>query len=338
MNKKSRLAAVLGLIILMGSFTGCGNFGYSKALETTGAAMVDAAGKAETAAAPETGAGKSGTAAAPEAAGKKSGTAAAPEAGAGKTETAAVTKTAPGTAPEKAETSAAFANGGKESRNEKGSDDAAVKADYADIMKNYKALLQSSVKMEEVQNYVLKYAGQLSPDDADELVNGLIGFAGSVSGVNFKALDPVQNDLTDGMKQYVVLMRQEQEIPSVSKDTPSVSLEELIKRAQAFEKIMIEFPDTPEYERSFDQYTVLMTQAITGGYDEEAGFKNIFAGKDGNMLELSAYHTYRDAAKDQSTPMTAKMLKAYLEVLDRSGKKIDKTVADYYRNLIFEVS
>lgn len=200
------------------------------------------------------------------------------------------------------------------------------------VLDSYNTVLQSAGNQDDVYNYINENISGATAEEADQMVAGLIGYTGMPTAVDYSKLEAHKSYLSDEMGQFIDLMKQEQEKPSITTgegDKPSVT--ELLNRASAFEKLMNDYPEGTTNQYAYQMYEQIMNSAITGGYDAKSKTANSYL-DNGTTLGESYLNEYNDfVGGEQAGTKTAGIVSDYVGMFDKDSKVNDKITA-YYEN------
>ena len=215
---------------------------------------------------------------------------------------------------------------------EQGTEVSLVKSEENDenLLQEYYALLMTAKEKEDVYLFLEKHAAGAEPKDADQLVNGLIGYLTDADAVDYNRLVKQKNYFTVEMQEYIELMKKEQNMPAVSGLKINVSLRELLLRVEQMEEHARKYPEGITYPYIYDKYCELMCAGITGFYDGSSDWSNCYLDTDQLHIEDAAVLAYTDFAAAYPDSYTSDILKEYLSLLSENDKLFTKPVKKFY--------
>lgn len=160
------------------------------------------------------------------------------------------------------------------------------------IVDQYNVLLENETDGDKIYGFIDENITDLSEADADQLIAGVLTFEDSYEDVDYKRLYAYKNYVSDEVEDFLELMNENTEKPYKDGDGIAVTLDELLDRAEDFEKHITEFPDGITTEPSLEMYNNLMVSAITGGYDKENNVDSLYKGDADNRIDGRAVDEY----------------------------------------------
>lgn len=124
--------------------------------------------------------------------------------------------------------------------------------DGENLLREYYALLVTTKDEEDVYLFLEKHISGAKPKDADQLVNGLIGYLTDADAADYNRLSKQKNYFTEEMQEYIELMKQEQNAPSVLNQEIKAPLSELLLRAEQMEEHARKYPEGVTYPYTYE--------------------------------------------------------------------------------------
>lgn len=202
--------------------------------------------------------------------------------------------------------------------------------DGENLLREYYALLMTTEEKEDVYLFLEEHAPRAKPKDADQLVNGLIGYLTDADAADYNRLAKQKNYFTEEMQEYIELMKQEQNTPSVSDLEINVPLSELLIRAEQMEEHARKYPEGVTYSYTYEKYCELVSAGVTGFYDGTSDWSNCYLDTDQVHIEEAAVRAYTDFIAAYPDSHTADILKEYVDLLSENDRIFTKSVKKYY--------
>lgn len=198
------------------------------------------------------------------------------------------------------------------------------------LLQEYYALLMTTKEKEDVYLFLEKHAANAKPKDADQLVNGLIGYLTDADAVDYNRLVKQKNYFTVEMQEYIELMKQEQNTPAVFGLKINVPLSELLLRVEKMEEHARKYPEGITYPYIYEKYCELMCAGITGFYDGASDWSNCYLDSDQMHIEEAAVLAYTDFTAAYPDSYTSDILREYLNLLSENDRLFTKPVKKFY--------
>ncbi|MFT3982299.1 MAG: hypothetical protein QM697_00215 [Lachnospiraceae bacterium] len=200
------------------------------------------------------------------------------------------------------------------------------------VLEGYNTMLQSAGSQEDIYKYIDENISSATPEEADQMITGLIGHTGKATSLDYTKLEAHKGYLSEEMGKFIDLMKQEQEKPSTAtEEGKKLSVTELLNRASDFEKQMNDYPEGATNQYAYEMYEQIMNSAITGGYDATNKTANSYL-DNGKTLGESYRKEYTDfAGGEYKGTKTAGIVSDYVGMFDEGGTVNDKITA-YYEN------
>ncbi len=198
------------------------------------------------------------------------------------------------------------------------------------LLQEYYALLMTTKEKEDVYRFLEKHAAGAEPKDADQLVNGLIGYLTDVDAVDYNRLVKQKNNFTVEMQEFIELMKQEQNTPAVFGSKINVPLSELLLRVEQMEEHARKYPEGITYQYIYEKYCQLMCAGITGFYDGASDWSNCYLDTDQLHIEEAAVLAYTDFTAAYPDSYTSDILQEYLNLLSENDRLFTKQVKKFY--------
>ncbi|WP_167957688.1 hypothetical protein [Anaerosporobacter faecicola] len=167
------------------------------------------------------------------------------------------------------------------------------------IVDQYNTLLQTETNSDNVYGFIDENITNASESEADQLVSGILGFEDTYEDVDYSRLYAYKNYVSDEVEDFLELMYENQQKPYLSDKGLGVTLDELLDRAEDFEKHITEFPDGITTQPSYEAYCKLMNAAIVGGYDSTNSESGYFTGDAKNRIDGRAVDEYMKFLADE---------------------------------------
>lgn len=167
------------------------------------------------------------------------------------------------------------------------------------IADQYNTLLQGNPSREDVYGFIDKNITSASEDEADQLVNGVLGYEDTYENVDYTRLYAYKNYVSDEVEDFLELMYENEQTPYMDNNKIGVTLDELLDRAEDFEKHITEFPDGITTQPSYEMYCNIMNAAITGGYDKANNVPSFYKGDADNRIDGRAVDEYMKFLADE---------------------------------------
>lgn len=167
------------------------------------------------------------------------------------------------------------------------------------IVDQYNTLLQTETNRDNVYGFIDKNITNASESEADQLIAGVLGYEDTYENVDYSRLYAYKNYVSDEVEDFLELMYENQEKPYMTGTNINVTLDELLDRAEDFEKHITEFPDGITTQPSYEMYVKLMNAAITGGYDKANNVANFYHGDAENRIDGRAVDEYMKFLADE---------------------------------------
>lgn len=205
------------------------------------------------------------------------------------------------------------------------------------LLREYYALLMTTREKEDVYLFLEKHASRAEPKDADQLVNGLIGYLTDADAADYNRLSKQKNYFTEEMQEFIELMKQEQNTPSVSDLEIKVPLSELLIRAEQLEEHARKYPEGVTYSYTYEKYCELVSAGVTGFYDGSSDWSNCYLDTDQVHIEEEAVRAYTDFIAAYPDSHTSHILQEYVDLLSKNDRIFTRSVKKYYGRIYSEI-
>lgn len=201
------------------------------------------------------------------------------------------------------------------------------------LIENYQEVLQSATSEDELYQFIDENISNVSTDEADQLVKGLIGFKGDASDVDYQRLSEYKDKFSTEMQSFIDLMTTEQENPAITDDGIQLTLADLLQRCLQFENQWTTYKDSTTGNYSYEMYLTLLNAAIAGNYDGENADTNYYINSDLEHIDGHAIDEYTTFTENNEDSITAKVLTDYLEILNDNDKVLSENVQQFYQSI-----
>ena len=205
------------------------------------------------------------------------------------------------------------------------------------LLREYYALLMTTREKEDVYLFLEKHVSRAEPKDADQLVNGLIGYLTDADAADYNRLSKQKNYFTEEMQEFIELMKQEQNTPSVSELEIKVPLSELLIRAEQLEEHARKYPEGVTYSYAYEKYCELVSAGVTGFYDGSSDWSNCYLDADQVHIEEAAVRAYTDFIAAYPDSHTSDILQEYVDLLSKNDRIFTRSVKKYYGRIDSEI-
>ena len=172
-------------------------------------------------------------------------------------------------------------------------------AEDGSIVDRYNSLLQTETNRDNIYGFIDENITNVSEAEADQLINGVIGYEDTYEDVDYARLYAYKNYVSDEVEDFLELMYENHEKPYMNDTALGVTLDELLDRAEDFEEHITDFPEGVTTQHSYDMYVKLMDAAIVGGYDKENKVANYYKGDANNRIDGRAVDEYMKFLADE---------------------------------------
>lgn len=201
------------------------------------------------------------------------------------------------------------------------------------LLGEYYALLVTTEDAEDVYRFLETHIMDAEMKDADQLVNGLLGYLADADAADYNRLSRQKNYLSEEMQEFIELMREEQNQPSVLDTRVNVTLQELLIRANKLEEHARKYPEGVTYPYTYGKYCELLSAGITGFYDGSSDVSNCYLDVDQLHMKEESIKAYTDFVAAYPDSFTADILREYVNMLAENDQLFTKAVKKFYGRL-----
>ena len=203
-------------------------------------------------------------------------------------------------------------------------------AEEGELLREYYALLLTTQEEEEVYRFLEEHISECEPKDADQLLNGLIGYKTSARLVDYNRLTKQQEYFSEEMQQFLELMQTEQNRPSIGDGGLKLPLALVLFRVEKLEEFAVTYPEGVGYPYIYELYEELLEAAVTGFYDGEDKRSCIFLDAEEDRIKESAVESYLDFIRIYPKSNTAAVLQKYISLLKEDDRRMNRKVTTFY--------
>lgn len=201
------------------------------------------------------------------------------------------------------------------------------------VLREYYALLMTTNEQEDIYRFLEEHVDEAEKKDADQLVNGLLGYLADADAADYNRLSRQEQYLTEEMRDFIELMRREQNSPAISDDKVLISLSDLLLRAKGLEEHARAYPEGVTYLYAYEKFCELVNAAVTGFYDGAADYSCCYLDIDQKHIEEAALVCYKEFIEAYPDTHLADILREYVALLEQNGRTFDKSVKKFYGNI-----
>ncbi len=198
------------------------------------------------------------------------------------------------------------------------------------LLQEYHALLVTARQTEDVYVFLETHIGGCSVKDADQLLNGLIGYLTNADAVDYNRVAKNKNYFSEEMQEFIEIMRREQNEPAIGDCEIEIPLTQLLLRAEELEEHARQYMGGVSYPYVYDKYCELLSAAVTGFYDGESDWTNCYLDSDEAHIEEAAVQAYDDFVRAYPNGNTAGVLLEYLDLLKENDRRFNQKLKRFY--------
>ncbi len=204
------------------------------------------------------------------------------------------------------------------------------------LLHEYHALLMTTGEKEDIYAFLEKHVKNCSVKDADQLLNGLIGYLADADAVDYNRMAEQKNYFSEEVQGFIELMRREQNEPAIADNEIKIPLTKLLLRTEELEEHARQYTQGVSYPYVYEKYCELLGAAVTGFYDGESDWTNCYLDSDKAHIEEAAVQAYSDFVQAYPDSNTSGVLLEYLELLKENDREFNGRLKRFY-NRIYSV-
>lgn len=188
-------------------------------------------------------------------------------------------------------------------------------------------------------DYINTNIANASDMDVRRFLGGLLGYGNDIREIDFTGLEQSRQYMPEDMIAFMDLMRLEADSPSMvmsndeNRRVIGLTLSEMLERALLFEHHLEKYPNEVSSDAAQKLYEEIATNAITGGYDKGAGVEHYYKGETSDVVDKDSLEFYEQFAKANPESNLGKIVKDYIEVLNKSSFRINEDMESFYHGL-----
>lgn len=194
----------------------------------------------------------------------------------------------------------------------------------------YQMIIQGEDK-EKLYEYVEEHVHELSPKNADQLVNGLLAFMGDYTQVDYTRLQKHEQYYSAEMQNFLQLMKQKQVAENMQREW--VAQEEvryLLLQAEFLEEHATTYPQGVTYPYVYDCYCRLLEEAVCHpGQDIPLS--------EGELVDEEIRTAYTEYVRAHPNSNISSVIREYQRLLQESDGIVTEKVRQFYKDFFSEV-